>query len=135
MPKVSKRAQKSSQNGKKTPKIPDFLQNNSKFLKMTRFQNPLKTFFLFGCLNSDSNANGYFVRRGSLCCNNNDSSQKHLEDWWWKFYKRERERERESSTVTRCVHKARERKGFDRQEVNCPKFKSIQSSTIWMVVL
>ena len=41
-----------------------------------------------------------------------------------------RERERESSTVTRCVHKARERKGFDRQEVNCPKFKSIQSSTI-----
>lgn len=64
------------------------------------------------------------MRRGSLCCNNNDSSQKHLEDWWWKFYKRE------SPTVTRCVHKARERKGFDRQEVNCPKFKSIQSPTI-----
>ena len=35
-----------------------------------------------------------------------------------------------SPTVTRCVHKARERKGFDRQEVNCPKFKSIQSPTI-----
>ena len=75
---------------------------------------------------SDSNSNEYLVRRGSLCCNNNDSSQKHLEDWWWKFYKRDRE----SPTVTRCVHKARKRKGFDRQEVNCPKFKSIQSSTI-----
>ena len=48
----------------------------------------------------------------------------------WKIGGENFTKEREPYGNQMCVHKARERKGFDRQEVNCPKFKSIQSSTI-----